>query len=58
MLMNKTCENCGSTVSDQFARVYGDNNDEVHRCMECVDPEEGGRTVLRRGAGAFGDSRI
>ena len=53
MYMNKECLGCGSTVSDQFARVYGDNEDNVHRCMECVDPEDGGRSLLRHGGGAY-----
>lgn len=53
MYMNNECLGCGGIVSDQFARVYGDNNDEVHRCMNCVDPDEGGRSLLRHGGGAY-----
>lgn len=30
-----TCRNCGSHVTDQFARVFGDNEDTVHSCMGC-----------------------
>ena len=56
--MNKECQNCGNVVSNNFARVYGDNNDDVHRCMECLDEDIGGRTLLRVGAGAFGEERM
>ncbi|OVE84730.1 DUF7563 family protein [Natronolimnobius baerhuensis] len=30
-----TCQNCGNHVSDQFSRVYGDNQNRVHRCPDC-----------------------
>lgn len=40
------CLNCGEYVSKEFARVMGDNNGDVHRCMECgsqnVGSEAGG----------------
>ena len=26
---------CGAFVSDAFARVFGDNDDAVHSCLEC-----------------------
>lgn len=29
------CQNCGSSVSRDFARVFGDNEDRVDRCLEC-----------------------
>ncbi|WP_137290952.1 DUF7563 family protein [Natronorubrum halophilum] len=29
------CNHCGAYVTDQFCRVYGDNDDRVHRCGEC-----------------------
>jgi hypothetical protein len=53
MYMNRECLGCGSKVSDQFARVYGDNEDNVHRCMSCIDPDDGGRSLLRHGAAAY-----
>lgn len=34
------CRNCGSHVTVQFARVFGDNADTVHNCMECVPNAE------------------
>lgn len=29
------CKNCGKTVSQQWAKVNGDNNDEIHACPRC-----------------------
>jgi len=29
------CQNCGAMVSDDFARVFGDNTDTVHGCPDC-----------------------
>jgi len=29
------CVTCGSHVTEQFARVFGDNSDVVRRCIEC-----------------------
>jgi len=29
------CVSCGSQVTRQFARVFGDNRDVVHACPEC-----------------------
>lgn len=52
MMMSKTCERCGSAVSDQFARVFGNNESKVFRCMNCVVLEEGGRSALRNGGAA------
>ncbi|AHG04021.1 hypothetical protein HALDL1_10730 [Halobacterium sp. DL1] len=34
------CRNCGSHVTVQFARVFGDNQDSVHNCMDCVPNAE------------------
>lgn len=31
-----SCLNCGLTVTSQFARVFGDNNDDVHGCPSCT----------------------
>lgn len=30
------CRNCGNTVTDQFARVFGNNQDIVHGCPDCM----------------------
>jgi hypothetical protein len=29
------CRNCGAYATSQFAKVFGDNDDEIHRCIEC-----------------------
>ena len=34
------CRNCGSHVTVQFAKVFGDNQDTVHNCMSCVPNAE------------------
>ncbi|KAB1185824.1 MULTISPECIES: hypothetical protein [Haloferax] len=31
----RECEYCGSHVTHNFCRVYGDSEDRVHRCREC-----------------------
>ncbi|AXR77685.1 DUF7563 family protein [Natrarchaeobaculum sulfurireducens] len=30
-----TCLHCGGHVTNQFARVFGDDRDRAHRCGEC-----------------------
>ena len=30
------CENCGSPVTDDFARVFGTNSNEVFACPHCA----------------------
>lgn len=30
------CENCGSAVTDDFARVFGTNANRVFACPECA----------------------
>lgn len=29
------CQGCGALVSDDYARVFGDNRDRVHACPDC-----------------------
>ena len=29
------CRKCGAFVTSRFARVFGDNEDEVNGCLEC-----------------------
>lgn len=31
----RECEGCGALVSARFARVFGDNQGDVHACPEC-----------------------
>ena len=34
------CRNCGTHVTQQFARVFGDNGDIVHGCPSCTTYRE------------------
>lgn len=43
----KNCDNCDRMVTNNFARVYGDNQDKVHFCINCR-----GRSSLKHGAAA------
>jgi hypothetical protein len=29
------CHKCNSFISQQFARVFGDNDDRAHACIRC-----------------------
>ena len=42
-----SCLNCDAHVTEQFARVLGDNEDDVHACPECTT-----QTDIYRGATA------
>lgn len=33
------CQNCGEPVSKHFARVFGDNQNDVHACYSCTTHE-------------------
>jgi hypothetical protein len=41
------CPNCGAVVTASFARVFGDNHDDIHGCLECMTFRD-----LMSGAGA------
>ena len=45
------CAHCGSFVTQTFVRVFGDNEDTVHRCPNCADMVE---IEHGRGAGVSG----
>lgn len=49
------CLNCGSHVTEDFAKVFGDQDDDVFHCINCLGREQGGRELLRHGAGARRD---
>lgn len=34
------CLSCGAHVTPRFARVFGDNEDEIHGCPNCRDLNE------------------
>ncbi|WP_255198587.1 DUF7563 family protein [Halorarius litoreus] len=44
------CQNCGSPVTDDFARVFGTNANEVLACPACAPM----RTIMDGGAAALG----
>lgn len=47
---NTSCRNCGSYVTESFARVFGDNDDHVYACLECSTMR-----ALRTGSGVLHD---
>lgn len=47
---SQRCHNCDSFISQQFARVFGDNQDNVHACIECST-----LSSLREGKAGGGD---
>lgn len=47
----RCCQSCGEEVSTRFRRVFGDNDDVVHRCRACSSFE----AVLDGAAGQDGD---
>lgn len=44
------CSGCGSFVTKDFARTFGDSDDTVHACPECTD-----WTPIKNGAAAKPD---
>lgn len=34
------CQNCGSFVTRDFARVFGNNRNEVFGCLDCMTATE------------------
>jgi hypothetical protein len=48
------CNACGSFVTKDFARVFGDNRGDVHACLECAthaDISDGRLAATPRPAG-------
>lgn len=43
------CTNCGGFVTVDFARVFGDNQDQVYGCPECITA-----TAIYNGAATTG----
>lgn len=44
-----SCDNCGSFVTPDFARVFGDNRNRVDGCVRCMsfrELQEGGAVRL------------
>ena len=56
MPMKTQCQNCERMVSNQFARVYGDNDGNVYRCIHCIgEDKDQSRGLLKRGGAAVED---
>jgi hypothetical protein len=36
----RECRYCGAHVTQRFARVFGDNENEIHGCPNCLDVNE------------------
>lgn len=51
----KRCQSCETAYSDDFARVFGDNQNQLHRCPNCSDH---GRGALGLGAAAGLDTTV
>lgn len=49
---HRRCEACGSFVTTAFARVFGDNEDRVHGCPECLRIRD-----IREGEPAYPEGR-
>ncbi len=45
------CQSCGSFVTARFARVFGNNHDEVFGCLECETA-----TAVKQGAARAPDA--
>ncbi|WP_438267481.1 DUF7563 family protein [Haladaptatus halobius] len=35
-IVDTGCQNCGSFITRDFARVFGDNQNTVHGCLNCM----------------------
>lgn len=44
------CKVCGSSVSHRFAKIFGDNDDQIYGCLECST-----KRVLHSGGAASTD---
>lgn len=37
MKQTNRCQNCNSFISSRFARVFGNNDDQVTACLNCAN---------------------
>lgn len=51
--MTTACQSCESPVTEQFARVFGDQDNVVHACIACSTGRD-----LYHGAGAHATGPI
>ena len=50
-----SCENCGRQVSPRYARVFGDNDDRIFGCPNCMSSSELRERRESRGYGTLSD---
>ncbi len=49
--MSPKCENCDGHVTKDFARVFGNDENKVIRCTDCLEDMNGSRSeLLKMGA--------
>ncbi|WP_227353791.1 DUF7563 family protein [Haladaptatus salinisoli] len=51
------CRNCGAFVTQEFARVFGNNDDEVFGCLDCMSAtkvKNGGASAEDADGSSFG----
>lgn len=36
-IADSQCQNCGGFVTRDFARVFGNNQNTIHGCLECMN---------------------
>lgn len=56
---SQTCENCGGHITTDYARVFGDQADTVHRCPNCTsfgEIADGRAAGLNHGRSVGGDA--
>ena len=50
---DRHCQNCDEPVNEHFARVFGDNNNDVHACYNCTSHQ-----AVTQGAASDENPRI
>ncbi|WP_435064301.1 DUF7563 family protein [Halobaculum sp. EA56] len=52
------CVRCGHHVTERFARVFGDNEDVVHRCIGCSRAADLDESLSREERAAIEDTEV
>lgn len=51
------CQRCGEGVSDGFRRVFGDSDNVVYSCKQCLSGNVSVRGIIERGGAASPERR-
>ena len=51
------CQRCGTRVSEDFRRVFGDADSRVYCCKQCLTGHVSWRSLVEQGAAADPDRR-